>query len=132
VSGPERRLGADACLAVYRVAQEALTNITKHARPDRVEVHLTYLPDTVCLTVEDFGPPGTAAVPGQADGGRRPASVRGSGYGLTGMRERAELLGGALRAGPTRTGFRVELEVPEGPPADLARQSQSTRGWRPV
>jgi signal transduction histidine kinase len=119
VSGPERRLGADACLAVYRVAQEAMTNITKHARPDCVEMHLAYLPDTVCLTVEDFGAPGAAAAPGQADGGRRPASVRDSGYGLTGMRERAELLGGALRAGPTRTGFRVELEVPECPPADL-------------
>jgi signal transduction histidine kinase len=133
VSGPERRLSADACLAVYRVAQEALTNITKHARPDRVEVHLAYLPDTVCLTVEDFGAPAAAAVPGSADGGRRSDSAGGSGYGLTGMRERAELLGGALRAGPTRTGFRVELEVPERPPAGLTPgQRQSTRGYRPI
>lgn len=127
VSGTERRLGADASLAVYRVAQEALTNIAKHARPDRVEVHLAYLPDATCLTVEDFRAPGAATAPDNADGGGQPASARGNGFGLTGMRERAELLGGALRAAPTRTGFRVELEVPECHPAELAPAERQGR-----
>jgi signal transduction histidine kinase len=91
VSGAEHRLGADARLAVYRVAQEALTNIAKHAHPDRVEL---------CL-----------ACAGAAR--RPPAGANGGGYGLAGMRERAELIGGTLSAGVTPTGFRVELEVPE-------------------
>jgi signal transduction histidine kinase len=93
-------------LALYRVTQEALTNVRKHAHPERVEVRLEYLRDEVHLTVEDFA---------TADDGRPPAvAVEGSGggYGLTGMRERAELLGGTLTAGPTGHGFRVRLWIP--------------------
>ena len=101
VSGDEHPLDAEARLAVYRVAQEALTNITKHARPDRVELHLAYEPDTTRLRVEDFAATnGTLQAP------------TGDGYGLTGMRERAELLGGTLSTAPTCGGFRVELDVP--------------------
>jgi signal transduction histidine kinase len=87
---------------VYRVAQEALTNVRKHARAGRVELRLRYEPDGVRLVVEDFAGPG-AAPAGPPDGG---------GYGLTGMRERAELLGGTLAAAATGQGFRVELWVP--------------------
>ena len=89
------------------MAQEALTNITKHAQPDRVDMHLAYEPAATRLTVEDFAPP--AAMPGQAgcDGPPGPG-----GYGLTGMRERAELLGGMLTTEATGTGYRVNLEVP--------------------
>jgi signal transduction histidine kinase len=108
VSGTEHRLGADARLAVYRVAQEALTNIAKHAHPDRVELSLAYEPGATRLTVEDFIAVGAAAYPG-----RPRVSANGGGYGLAGMRERAELIGGTLSAGVTPTGFRVELEVPE-------------------
>ena len=108
VSGAEHRLGADARLAVYRVAQEALTNIAKHAHPDRVELCLAYEPRATRLTVEDF-----IAAGGDADASRLPAGANGGGYGLAGMRERAELIGGTLSAGVTPTGFRVELEVPE-------------------
>ena len=112
VSGTEHRLGADARLAVYRVAQEALTNIAKHADPLRVELCLAYEQGVTRLTVEDFTTAG--AGPDSADGGgARSAFASIGGYGLTGMRERAELLGGALRAVPTPTGFLVELEVPE-------------------
>lgn len=104
VSGQSRRLGSETRLAVYRVAQEALTNIAKHARPDRVDVCLTYQADRVHLCVEDSS--ATAAAPS-------PVELGGpGGYGLTGMRERAELLGGMLTAGPTCCGFRVEMEVP--------------------
>ena len=101
VTGQERELGTDGRLTMYRVAQEALTNVRKHARPDRVELRLAYEPAGTRLTIEDFA---TAA--------DRPPPGDGTGYGLTGMRERAELLGGALTAGPTGSGFRVELWVP--------------------
>jgi signal transduction histidine kinase len=102
VSGEARPLGSEARLAVYRVAQEALTNITKHASPGRVVVSLAYEPDSTRLTVEDFA----------ADGGRPGPPDHGGGYGLTGMRERAELLGGTLTAVATGSGFRVELRLP--------------------
>ncbi len=102
VSGEAYELPSEAGLAVYRVAQEALTNISKHACPERVEVRLSYETSGARLTVENFAmncePP---SVPND-----------GSGYGLTGMRERAELLGGELTTAPTRGGFRVELRVP--------------------
>jgi signal transduction histidine kinase len=101
VSGQAHRLDSEARLALYRVAQEALTNITKHARPERVELHLAYEPSVTRLTVEDF----------TRDGGP-PRAGDGGGYGLTGMRERAELLGGTLTAEATPNGFRVELDVP--------------------
>jgi len=97
----ERDLGTDGRLTFYRVTQEALTNIRKHARADRVEISLAYEPSGTMLTIEDF------------DRCREcPAPADGTGYGLTGMRERAELLGGTLTAGPTSGGFLVELWVP--------------------
>jgi signal transduction histidine kinase len=102
VSGQAYELPSEAGLAVYRAAQEALTNITKHACPERVEVHLGYDPCGTRLTVENF------AMNREAP---RVASD-GSGYGLTGMRERAELLGGELTTAMTPGGFRVELRVP--------------------
>jgi signal transduction histidine kinase len=102
VSGRARDLPSQARLAVYRVAQEALTNITKHACPERVDMHLGYEPRHVRLAVENF------AVNGELP----QAAGDGPGYGLTGMRERAELLGGEFTAAMTHGGFRVELRVP--------------------
>jgi signal transduction histidine kinase len=110
VSGEPRELPADARLAVYRTAQEALTNVRRHATPDRVEVRLDYQADAVALVVEDHGA-ATAAGVGVSLGDGREAP-RGDGYGLTGMRERAELLGGTLVAEPTGDGFRVQLVLP--------------------
>jgi signal transduction histidine kinase len=107
-SGQVRTLSSEARLAVYRVAQEALTNVTKHARPARVAVSLAYEPAGTRLTVEDF----TAA------GARPRPAEHGGGYGLTGMRERAELLGGALTAANTAGGFRVGLWLPAHEPQD--------------
>ena len=100
--GGKPDLGTDGRLTFYRVTQEALTNIRKHAHADRVEIRLAYEPSGTRLTIEDF------------DSCRdRPATAGGTGYGLTGMRERAELLGGTLTAGPTGGGgFLVELWVP--------------------
>jgi signal transduction histidine kinase len=99
VTGVERPLDTEARLSVYRVAQEALTNVRKHSAPSRVELRLAYETNGARLTVEDFG--------------GRPGDEAGrGGYGLTGMRERADLIGGTLAAEPTDSGFRVELWVP--------------------
>jgi signal transduction histidine kinase len=98
IAGDSHELDPDARLTLFRTAQEALTNVRKHAHAERVELQLAYERTGARLSVEDFGDP-------TRDGD-------GSGYGLTGMRERAELLGGTLAAGPTGAGFRVELWVP--------------------
>ena len=104
VHGEPRELAPEARLAFYRTAQEALTNVRRHAVAERVDVELNYLADSTVLIVEDHG----------IDGSPAPVAVglTGGGYGLTGMRERAELLGGELLAAPTTNGFRVELRLP--------------------
>ncbi len=104
VHGEPRELAPDARLAVYRTAQEALTNVSRHAAAERVEIELSYLPESTVLIVADHAPEGTPAP--------APLSLAGASYGLTGMRERAELLGGELVAEPTDDGFRVELQLP--------------------
>jgi signal transduction histidine kinase len=106
--GAALELRPEVRLALYRVTQEALTNIRKHAHPDRVCVTLEYLtadagPAIVGLAIQDFGV-APLEVPHLGPG-------HSCGYGLAGMRERAELLGGSLTAGPTGDGFRVELRV---------------------
>ncbi|MDX6654734.1 MAG: hypothetical protein QOH18_1444 [Solirubrobacterales bacterium] len=109
VSGEPRRLPSEAALAVFRTAQEALTNVRKHAEEaELVEIRLDYDPDGVQLIVTDSA--GEGAEPRVP----QPAALAaaGSGYGVSGMRERAELIGGRLLAGPTEDGFRVELWVP--------------------
>jgi signal transduction histidine kinase len=113
VSGQQRPLPPEVGLAIYRTAQEALINSAKYAgRDGNVLLHLTYQPDGVRLAVEDARPDGAAAPAG-------PTSLTFGGYGLAGMRERAELLGGELTAGPTESGFRVLLRLPADP-VDLA------------
>ncbi|HVW48606.1 MAG TPA: sensor histidine kinase [Solirubrobacterales bacterium] len=109
ISGEQRRLPSEAALAVFRTAQEALTNVRKHAEEaERVEIRLEYDPDGVQLIVTDSA--GDGAEPRVP----QPAALAGTGagYGVSGMRERAELIGGRLLAGPTEDGFRVELWVP--------------------
>jgi signal transduction histidine kinase len=100
-TGQPRTLDPQARLALYRVAQEALTNVARHADAPDVELRLDYGASATRLTVENTG---------REPDPRRPAGD--GGYGLTGMRERAELLGGTLTAGPTPHGFRVELDLP--------------------
>ncbi len=103
VLGQPRELAPEARLAVYRTAQEALTNVRRHATAECVDVRIAYDPDSTVLVIEDRAVPGAPAP--------APIGLTG-GYGLTGMRERAELLGGELLAQPTPTGFRVELRLP--------------------
>ncbi|GAA2749041.1 sensor histidine kinase [Kitasatospora cinereorecta] len=103
VRGAPRPLPAEAGLALRRTAQEALTNVRKHAPGSRTTVRLAYLDDGVELEVRNGRPP---------RGGDRALADSGSGYGLLGMRERAELLGGDLLAGPDDGGWRVLLRLP--------------------
>jgi signal transduction histidine kinase len=108
VNGDERDLGTEGRLTFYRIAQEALTNIRKHAHPDRVEICLGYLPSGTRLTIENFGQSDEHTAPATGTG----YGLTGTGYGLTGMRERAELLGGTLVAEKTDAGFLVDFWVP--------------------
>ncbi|MBO0706970.1 MAG: sensor histidine kinase [Candidatus Dormibacteraeota bacterium] len=98
VEGTPVPLRPEAQLALYRTAQEALTNIRKHADATSVALRLGWSRRGAELTVEDQGTPKPSLAPG--------------GYGLNGIRERAALLGGSLEAGPTEGGFRVRLRVP--------------------
>jgi signal transduction histidine kinase len=112
ITGVPRQLDSETSLTLFRVAQEALTNSRKHARPQRVELHLAYEPEGTRLVVEDHGE--RALTSAQLPSGREHQTAHGTyqGYGLTGMRERAALLGGRLEAASTGDGFRVELWVP--------------------
>ncbi|WP_233861822.1 sensor histidine kinase [Paraburkholderia adhaesiva] len=88
------RLSADAALAVFRVAQEALANVARHAHAARADVRLDCAPHHLILTITDdgIGLPRGGSRTGRASGGRKH-------YGLAGMRERCTAFGGTLRAG---------------------------------
>jgi signal transduction histidine kinase len=99
--GDERPLPAPVDLAAYRIVQEALTNVTKHAGPTAVHVAVRYAAAGVTVSIDD-------------DGGASPmASVPGSGRGLLGMRERSEALGGTFASGPRPAGgYHVAAMLP--------------------
>ncbi|MFD6328045.1 sensor histidine kinase [Streptomyces niveus] len=108
--GTARPLAPGVDLTAYRIVQEALTNVTKHAATGTARVHLAWNRDRVTITVADDGEgatgrPGAVAVPG-----------RSAGYGLIGMRERATAAGGQLSAGRRpEGGFLVSAELPLPP-----------------
>lgn len=95
-------LPARAQLAIYRIVQEALTNVIKHAGPDaRVKLHLELDDETVRLSI--------------VDDGKRSSTPTAGGHGIAGMRERAALLGGWLTAGRgDGGGFEVRAVLPRG------------------
>lgn len=101
VRGDLTGLSREADLAAYRVIQESLTNALKHAGPDvQVEVDLLRSPTVLLVRVTDDGRGGA----GTSDG---------EGNGLIGMRERVEVLGGSVHAGPRRTGgWEVVATIP--------------------
>jgi signal transduction histidine kinase len=105
VEGSARPLSAEASLALYRGAQEALTNVARYAPGASTSVILRYDAERTILTVEDRDAP-------QAQSGRAGLTGVGGGRGLDGIRERVERAGGHMRAGRTDEGWRVELEVP--------------------
>ncbi|MET7295199.1 histidine kinase [Streptomyces griseoloalbus] len=105
-SGTERPLAPAADHAVYRIAQEGLTNAHKHAPGAPITVALRYEPDSLVVEVAN-GP-----VPAGAPAG--PPAISG-GQGLTGLRERARLVGGMVHTGPTPDGgFRLACVLPYG------------------
>lgn len=115
VAGRQRPLPAGIELCVYRVVQESLTNVLKHAPGSSVDVRLEYGSEHIRVTIADAGPHG---VPPQRSRTPRSAAAQatdhtGAGVGLTGMRERAALYGGELSAGRKPDGgFEVSLALP--------------------
>lgn len=89
-------------VSAYRITQEGLTNVIKHAHTHHAEVHLHYSTDGLELEVRDNG-----------DG---PTATDGLGHGLVGIRERVALYGGSMTAGATETGgFALRARLPLGP-----------------
>ncbi|TDE22730.1 sensor histidine kinase [Actinomadura sp. 6K520] len=114
--GTSRPLPPGADLTAYRIVQEALTNVTKHAGTGSAQVRLTWNRDRVTITVADDG--GGARTAPNASPDRPP------GYGLIGMRERATAVGGRLTAGSRpEGGFLVSTELPLPPARDTARET---------
>jgi signal transduction histidine kinase len=101
VSGTPRPLGGEPGLALFRTAQEALTNVRKHAPGSAVAVHLEYEADAVRLTVRDDG-----------CGDTRPGKAPPGGHGLAGLRERVGLAGGTITAAADGAGWRVDARIP--------------------
>jgi signal transduction histidine kinase len=101
VTGEPRSLPAGIDISAYRIVQEALTNVHKHAGAVPTIVRIAWSGDRVELAVRDLGP-GNGAAPGSDEG-----------HGLIGMRERVRLLGGELRTGPAAGGgFEVLAVLP--------------------
>ena len=115
VTGAERPLPPDVDQAAYRIVQEALTNVSRHAGKACASVRLRYTPDTLTVQVADDGKGDGARPAGARPAGARPA---GPGLGLIGMRERVSALGGRLHAGPRDGGgFQVRAELPVRAPS---------------
>ena len=101
-----RNLPPGLALAGYRVVQEALTNVLKHAGQAKTTIQIEYRPAELFITVYDDGGPAAMAPPG------------GDGRGLIGLRERIAVYGGELDAGPRPGGgWRLTARIPLDPPA---------------
>jgi len=116
LEGPPRPLPAGAELAAYRVVQESLTNTRKHGGLGAAAaVCLRYEPDGLLLQVTDDGL------------GAASAAADETGHGLTGMRERIEMYGGTIQAGPLPGGgYQVIARLPEAGPGTIAAPAQRT------
>ncbi len=99
VAGEKQPLSAALDLSAYRIIQEAITNVLKHANASRVEVLVDYEPEGVALTI--------------SDNGSGPSEATATGHGLIGMRERVELFGGKMGTGSSPLGgFTVHARLP--------------------
>jgi signal transduction histidine kinase len=140
VAGPRRPLPGGVDLAAFRIVQEALTNVTRHARRPadaggadgengavRASIQVTYRDDDIVVQIDDNGRPGPSAAGGPGGQGGPAAAAPGTGpgtgtgtgggpsggSGIPGMRERASALGGEFAAGPLAGGgFRVWARLP--------------------
>lgn len=107
IEGDPRPLPPGIDLSAFRIVQEGLTNVLKHAGPARAEVVVRYAPDEIALTVSD-------------DGAGAQRDRQNGGHGLMGMRERVAVYGGELRAGPRpapERGFALTARLPLDPGA---------------
>ena len=105
ITGEVKPLPPGLELSVYRIVQEALTNVLKHARASRARVRVDYGPDAVTIDVID-------------DGTARTASGAPAGHGLVGMRQRVRVFGGTTTACPAPGGgWHVRAELPPNPRA---------------
>jgi signal transduction histidine kinase len=103
VSGTPLTVSADVEIAVYRITQEAITNVVKHAGAGRADIRLVWQDNTLMLDIVD-------------DGGGSRSSIPSGGNGLIGIRERAAACGGSVTVGPRagQPGFQVTAEFPAG------------------
>jgi signal transduction histidine kinase len=110
IDGPTQRVSAAVGLAMYRITQESLANIAKHAADSKTTVALSISSGSARLAVTNRLPAAVAATQGP------------EGRGVRGMRQRIELLGGAIDVGPTHDGWSVRAEIP---------LQDGNTGWRP-
>jgi signal transduction histidine kinase len=100
VEGHVRPLPKSVDVSAYRIVQESLTNVLKHAQARRAQVAVRYGVESLELQITD-------------DGRGAPAAPEGTSYGLLGMRERAMILGGSMTAGSVEGGgFEVHVRLP--------------------
>jgi signal transduction histidine kinase len=111
--GERRPVAPEVDLAAYRIVQESLTNVVRHAGARSCEVTVAFEAEELTVEITDpgGGPGGTGATP---------RGYHAPGYGLLGMRERVDLLGGEFRAGPRGDGFAVAARLPLAPADSLA------------
>jgi signal transduction histidine kinase len=121
VTGSKRTLPPEVDQAAYRIVQEALTNVSRHAGPASAWVHLCYTSDALEIQIDDDGAgiSTTSANATTSANGTSTSNANGHGHnpsnrlGLMGMRERVTALGGRLHAGPRDGGgFQVRAEIP--------------------
>ncbi|WP_405506567.1 sensor histidine kinase [Streptomyces purpurascens] len=106
--GEPEQLSPGVDLTAYRIVQEALTNVAKHAAAEAAHVRLVYTGSRLLIAVVNDGP-------------SKPEAAQGRGFGVVGMRERAHSIGGELCAGPRpQGGFEVTTALPLQPSPDLA------------
>ena len=105
---------------LFRVAQEALNNVARHAQASRVEVSIQKLPDCICMKIKDDGKSFDVERALHANGGKR--------LGLLGMRERLEMIGGSftVQSAPGK-GTTVQAQIPLG----KTRAGGGNRRWAP-
>jgi signal transduction histidine kinase len=102
---PPPRISDATSLAAYRIVQESLTNVRRHAAGAQATVTLRFDPAQLTLTVDN----------GPGNGAAAAVEASAPGVGVTGMRERVNVVGGRLSAGPLSQGFRVRADLPYQP-----------------
>jgi signal transduction histidine kinase len=109
--GQPGQVSAAVGLALYRITQESLANVAKHAPASKATVRLSVSPSAALLSIVNEVPVAVAAAPASQDG-----------RGLAGMRQRVELLDGVLDVGPCREGWSVRAEIPLAGPGSRSQR----------